>query len=33
MIERAYRGRLEQLRESRDVRLSAILKALEQARS
>lgn len=32
-IERAYRGKLEQLRESRDGRLSAILKALEEARS
>lgn len=31
-IERAYRGKLEQLRHSRDVRLSAILKALEEAR-
>lgn len=31
-IERAYRGKLEQLRESRDRRLSAILKALEEAR-
>jgi 3-hydroxybutyryl-CoA dehydrogenase len=32
-IERAYRGRLEQLRESRDRRLSAILRALEDART
>jgi 3-hydroxybutyryl-CoA dehydrogenase len=31
-IERAYRGKLDQLRESRDRRLSAILKALEEAR-
>ena len=32
-IERAYRGRIDSLREARDRRLSAILRALEQARS
>jgi 3-hydroxyacyl-CoA dehydrogenase len=31
-IEKAYKGRVEFLREARDRRLSAILKALEQAR-
>jgi carnitine 3-dehydrogenase len=31
-IERAYRGKVEKLRGSRDGRLSAILKALEEAR-
>ena len=31
-IERAYRGKLEQLREKRDGRLAAILKGLEEAR-
>lgn len=32
-IERAYKGKVEFLREARDRRLSAILKALEQARA
>src|SRR5207249_5112217 len=32
-IERAYRGKVDRLRERRDHRLSAILRALEQARS
>src|SRR2546422_9187010 len=32
-IERAYRGKVDRLREARDRRLSAILRALEQARS
>ncbi len=32
-IERAYRGKVDMLREARDRRLSAILKALEQART
>ena len=32
-IERAYKGKIEFLREARDRRLSAILKALEQARA
>ena len=32
-IERAYEGRIEQLREARDRRLGAILRALEQART
>ena len=32
LIERSYRGKLEQLRGKRDNRLSAILKALEEAR-
>ena len=32
-IEKAYAGRVEMLREARDRRLSAILRALEQARS
>jgi 3-hydroxyacyl-CoA dehydrogenase len=32
-IERAYKGKIEFLREARDRRLSAILKALEQART
>ena len=32
-IEKAYKGRIEFLREARDRRLSAILKALEQARA
>jgi 3-hydroxyacyl-CoA dehydrogenase len=31
-IERAYRGKLEQLRDARDRRLSAILKGLEESR-
>jgi 3-hydroxyacyl-CoA dehydrogenase len=31
-IERAYRGKLDQLRASRDARLSAILKGLDEAR-
>jgi 3-hydroxyacyl-CoA dehydrogenase len=33
LIERAYRGKLDQLRDARDRRLSAILKALEEART
>ncbi|MGH7672921.1 MAG: 3-hydroxyacyl-CoA dehydrogenase family protein, partial [Gemmatimonadales bacterium] len=32
-IEKAYAGKVEMLREARDRRLSAILRALEQARS
>jgi carnitine 3-dehydrogenase len=32
-VERAYKGKIEFLREARDRRLSAILKALEQARA
>jgi len=32
-IERAYKGKIEFLREARDRRLSAILKSLEQARA
>jgi carnitine 3-dehydrogenase len=32
-IERSYKGKVEYLREARDRRLSAILKALEQART
>ena len=32
-IERTYRGKVEQLRGSRDARLSAILKGLEEART
>ena len=32
-VERAYRGRLDGLREARDRRLSAILRALEQSRT
>jgi 3-hydroxyacyl-CoA dehydrogenase len=32
-IERAYKGKVEALREARDRRLSAILRALEQART
>ncbi len=32
-IERAYKGKVDRLRERRDHRLSAILRALEQARS
>ena len=32
-IERAYKGKIEFLREARDSRLSAILRALEQARA
>ena len=32
-VERAYSGQLDLLREARDRRLSAILRALEQARS
>ncbi len=32
-IEKAYKGKVEYLREARDRRLSAILKALEQART
>ena len=32
-VERAYKGKVEELREARDRRLSAILRALEQART
>src|SRR3989449_9911795 len=32
-IERAYRGKIPELREARDRRLSAILRALEQSRT
>ena len=32
-VERAYKGKIEELREARDRRLSAILRALEQART
>ena len=32
-IERAYKSNIEQLREARDRRLGAILRALEQART
>jgi 3-hydroxybutyryl-CoA dehydrogenase len=32
-VERAYKGKVEELREARDRRLSAILRALEQTRT
>jgi hypothetical protein len=31
-IDRAYRGKIEMLRDARDRRLAAIVKALEEAR-